>query len=72
MSKLSFKSFCIEYYAEHIGKPINEVYLLFKNEKLLELLDTDYDDLRGMGMEYLMGISKNPYPISKKYDKIKA
>ena len=54
MSKLSFKSFCIEYYAEHIGKPSNEVYTLFKNEKLLDLLDTDYDDLHGMGMEYLM------------------
>ena len=33
MSKLSFKSFCIEYYAEHIGKPSNEVYLLFKKGK---------------------------------------
>ncbi len=33
MSKLSFISFCIEYYAQHIGKTGNEVYELFKREK---------------------------------------
>ena len=54
MSKLSFKSFCIEYYAEHTGKPANEIYLLFKQERLLDLLESDYEDLHGMGMEYLM------------------
>lgn len=54
MSKISFISFCVEYYAEHIHKPSNEVYELFKNEKLIELLENDYDDLHGMGMEYLM------------------
>lgn len=54
MSKLSFVSFCVEYYAEHIGKPSDEVYELFKKEKVLDLLESDYDDLHGMGMEYLM------------------
>ena len=54
MSRLSFKAFCIEYYAEHIGKPGNEVYDLFAREKLLDMLDSDYEDLHGMGMEYLM------------------
>lgn len=54
MSKLSFVSFCVEYYAEHIGKPSNEVYELFKKEKVLDLLESDYEDLHGMGMEYLM------------------
>ena len=54
MSKLSFKAFCIEYYAEHIHKPSNEVYALFQKTGLLSLLDTDYEDLHGMSMEYLM------------------
>ena len=54
MSKLSFKTFCIEYYADHIHSSSEKVYELFKNEKLLDLLDSDYEDLHGMGMEYLM------------------
>ena len=54
MSKISFLTFCIEYYAEHTGKPSNEVYELFKKEKVIELLESDYDDLHGMGFEYLM------------------
>ena len=54
MSRLSFKAFCIEHYAGHIGRPSNEVYELFADEGLLALLDSDYEDLHGMGMEYLM------------------
>lgn len=54
MSKLSFISFCIEYYAEHIGKSSDAVYLMFKKSGLIDLLDEDYDDLHGMGFEYLM------------------
>ena len=54
MSLLSFKTFCIEYYSNHTGIPSNEVYKLFKKEGILELLETDYEDLHGMGMEYLM------------------
>lgn len=54
MSKLSFKTFCIEYYSHHIGKPSNEVFSLFEKEGVSDLLDDEYDDLHGMGMEYLM------------------
>ena len=54
MSRLSFKAFCIENYAQHIGKPSTEVYDLFVREQLLGLLDSDYEDLHGMGLEYLM------------------
>lgn len=54
MSKLSFVAFCVENYAAHINKPSDQVYELFKKEKLLNLLETDYEDLHGMGIEYLM------------------
>lgn len=54
MSKLSFKTFCIELYAEHIGKASTDVYVLFSASGLLDLLEKDYDDLHGMSMEYLM------------------
>ena len=54
MSKISFISFCIEYYAKHTGKTSDKVYELFKQENVIELLENDYDDLHGMGMEYLM------------------
>ena len=54
MSRLSFKVFCVESYAEHIGRPSNEVYDLFARENLLELLDSDYEDLHGMSIEFLL------------------
>ena len=54
MSKTSFKAFCIEYYAEHTQQSSDKVYELFKSTKLLDLLDSDYGDLHGMGLEYLM------------------
>ncbi len=54
MSRLSFKTFCIEYYAAHIGQPSNMVYARFSSSGLLTLLNTDYDDLHSMSMEYLM------------------
>ena len=54
MSKLSFISFCIEHYAQHTHKSSDEVYELFKTEKVLDLLRDDYDDLHGMSMEYMM------------------
>lgn len=54
MSKLSFKTFCIEFYARHIGKTGPEVYALFERSGLLRELDADYEDLHGMGMEALM------------------
>lgn len=54
MSKISFKTFCVELYAEHTGLESSDVYETFINSGLLELLDSDYDDLHGMSMEYLM------------------
>lgn len=54
MSRISFISFCVEYYAKHINKSSNEVYELFKQEKVLDLLENDYDDLHGMGMEFII------------------
>lgn len=54
MSKLSFKTFCIEFYSQHINKPSNEIYKLFQDEGVLDLLDLDYEDLHGMSMEYMM------------------
>ena len=54
MSKLSFKAFCIEHYGAHTGRPSNEVYEEFEKEGLISMLDSDYEDLHGMGMEYLM------------------
>ena len=54
MRKLSFKAFCIEHYAAHTGRPSNEVYEEFEKEGLISMLDSDYEDLHGMGMEYLM------------------
>ncbi|MBR2109189.1 MAG: DUF3791 domain-containing protein [Ruminococcus sp.] len=59
MSKVSFISFCIEYYADHTHKPSSEVYEIFKNEKVIDLLNDDYDDLHGMSMEYLMQMIDN-------------
>ena len=54
MSQLSFICFCVEHYADHVRRPSNEVYQLFKREGLLDLLRSDYEDLHGMGLEYMM------------------
>lgn len=54
MSRLSFKTFCIEHYSNHIRKAGTEVYRIFEEQGVLKLLDDDYEDLHGMGMEYLM------------------
>ena len=54
MSELSFQTFCIEFYSKHIQKSSPEVYAMFAESGLLELLKTDYDDLHGMGMEAQM------------------
>lgn len=54
MSVQSFQTFCIEFYSNHIQKKSDEVYQLFKESGLLALLEKDYEDLHGMGMEYLM------------------
>lgn len=54
MSRLSFITFCIENYADFVKKPSNEIYNLFKQEGLLDLLRSDYEDLHGMSMEYMI------------------
>ena len=54
MSRLSFKTFCIELYADHTSMPSNEVFALFENNGILKMLDDDYDILHGHGFEYVI------------------
>jgi hypothetical protein len=54
MSLLSFTVFCIEMYADYIGKPSPEIFELFAQTGLLDMLESDYEDLHGMSWEYLM------------------
>ena len=54
MSRLSFKTFCIELYADHKSIPSNEVYTLFEKNNILAMLDEDYDILHGHGFEYVI------------------
>ena len=37
MSRLSFQTFCIEFYSHHIQKNSSEVYDLFEKEGVLDL-----------------------------------
>jgi hypothetical protein len=54
MSRLSFKTYCIELYADYKLLPGNEVYTLFENNEILKMLDDDYDILHGHGFEYII------------------
>lgn len=54
MSKLSFKVFCIEMYAQDKKVPGDLVYTLFKDKGVLNMLDDDYDVLHGFGFEYIV------------------
>jgi len=54
MSRLSFKTFCIEKYADHKAVPSSEVFTLFKNAGILKMLDDDYEMLHGHGFEYVI------------------
>jgi len=54
MSKLSFKLFCIEKYADKKQIPSNEVYQLFEANGILQMLDEDYEILHGHGFEYVL------------------
>lgn len=54
MSKLSFKTFCIENYAELKHRDSTEVYAQFETSGFLSLLDSDYEDLHGMDFEYMI------------------
>ena len=54
MSRLSFKTFCIELYADRKSIPSNEVYALFEKHGILQMLDEDYEILHGHGFEYVI------------------
>ena len=54
MSELSFKTYCIENYAEYKNQPSSSIFEKFFKSRLLKHLETDYEDLHGMGKEFLM------------------
>ena len=54
MSRLSFKAFCIEKYADLKSIPSNEVFSLFERNGILTMLDEDYDILHGHGFDYVI------------------
>jgi len=54
MSKLSFKLFCIEKYADRHGIPSNEAYSLFESKDIIKMLDDDYELLHGHGFDYVI------------------
>ena len=54
MSIVSFQIYCIEFYATHIQQTSDRVYSLFRDSGLLNMLETDYEDLHGLGTEALM------------------
>ena len=54
MSKLSFKTFCIEMYAEYKQIPSNEVYKIFEENDVLAMLDESYELLGGHSADYVV------------------
>ena len=54
MSRLSFKTFCIELYAERKSILGSEAYVLFEKNGILKMLDEDYDILHGHGFDYVL------------------
>lgn len=52
--KTIWEQFCIEHYADKVNRESCKIYEQFKREGLLELLRTDYEDLHGMGVEYMV------------------
>ena len=54
MSRLSFKAFCIEKYADYKTMPSNEVFSVFEQNRILEMLDDDYDVLHGHDFNYVL------------------
>jgi hypothetical protein len=54
MSRLSFKTFCIELFADRKFIPSNEVFTLFVRKGILKMLDNDYDILHGHGFDYVL------------------
>jgi hypothetical protein len=54
MSVLSFKTYCIENYAEYKNDSSSDIYDKFEKSGLLKHLQTDYEDLHGMSKAFLM------------------
>ena len=54
MSRLSFKTFCIELYADRKSILSSEVYSLFEKNGIIKMLDEDYDILHGHGFDYVL------------------
>jgi hypothetical protein len=54
MSRLSFKTFCIELYADRKSIPSDKVYTLFEKNGIIKMLDEDYDVLHGHGFDYVL------------------
>jgi hypothetical protein len=54
MSRLSFKTFCIELYADRKSMLSNEVFSLFDKKGILKMLDEDYEILHGHGFDYVL------------------
>ena len=54
MSRLTFKTFCIELYAERKSILSSNAYALFEKNGILKMLDEDYDILHGHGFDYLL------------------
>ena len=66
MSQVSFITFCVEFYANHTGRSSPEVYQQFESSGLLALLQSDYGDLHGMSMEYMMQFIDDYFKENKK------
>ena len=54
MSKLSFKTFCIELYADYKSVPSDKVYDIFDKKGVLKMLDEDYELIHGLGFQYVI------------------
>ena len=54
MSKLSFKTFCIELYADYKSIPSDKVYAIFDKKGVLKMLDEDYELIHGFGFQYII------------------
>ena len=54
MSVLSFKTYCIENYAEYKNDSSSKIFDYFDKSGLLKHLETDYEDLHGMSKQFLM------------------
>jgi len=52
MSRLSFKTFCIELYADKKSITGGEAFAIFNVIDILKMLDEDYDVLHGHGFDY--------------------